>query len=129
MKTNKILSVISSLVIVAIIFTGCSVSGNKNVELVREGTMEMAPNVPIGKAFSQFFDNGTWKSFKSKKGNTIVEFKGNCYYLDENVSMTIQFKILNDEQFNLQYIEINGVNIPEEMQPAVLQGILENYQP
>lgn len=126
---KKFFGVAASFMIIAIIFTGCADKGERNIQLVKNGTMDSNPNVPIGKAFSQFFDNGTWKSFKSKKGNTIVEFKGNCYYLDENVSMTIQFKILNDEQFNLQYIEINGVNIPEEMQPAVLQGILENYQP
>ena len=68
MQPKKFFSVIIYALMVLTLFGGCSSSGSsydKNVLMVREGTMNMNPSVPIGKAFDQFFANGKWKSFTS----------------------------------------------------------------
>ncbi|NVJ91094.1 MAG: hypothetical protein HWE34_05530 [Methylocystaceae bacterium] len=47
-----------------------------DVNLVKEGSMEMLPNVPLGKVMNIRFDHGTWDEFESDLGEKVVEFKG-----------------------------------------------------
>ena len=115
--------------IVAIIFTGCADKGDKNIQLVKNGSMDSHPNVPIGKAFSQFFSNGKWTSFKSTDNKQIVEFNGNCLFLDETVSIKIQFEILKNERFTLSYVGMDGEDMPNILRPEFMQKILDDYQP
>lgn len=118
-----------SLMFIAIIFTSCGDAADKNIQLVKNGTMDNMPNVPIGKAFDQFFSNGKWTSFKSTDNKQMVEFNGNCLFLDEQVSMKIQFEILNDTRFALYYVGMDGEDLPDVTRPDVLNRILEDYKP
>lgn len=129
MQGKKIGIIFINSILVILLFTACSSQEDKNIELVRNGTMNMYPNVPIGKAFNQFFSNGKWKAFTSTDNKQIVEFNGNCYWLDETVPMKIQFTINNDSQFSLSYVGIDNVDIPQEVRADILYGILEKYQP
>ena len=121
--------IFSSLVIVAIIFTGCADKGDKNIQLVKNGTMDSNPNVPIGKAFSQFFSNGRWTSFTTKNNEEIVEFNGRCLFLEiEEVDVKIQFEILNKKRFSLVHMSIDGENLDPDARNIILSGILEKYE-
>ena len=56
---------------------GQSLSTETNlVSLVKNGTIEAYPSVPIGKAFEVTFDNPQWRSAESEKGVKFVEFSG-----------------------------------------------------
>lgn len=127
---KKIFKVCMAFLFIAIIFTGCADKGERNIQLVKNGTMDSNPNVPIGRAFAQFFSGGNWKAFTTKKGKEIVEFNGRCMFLDiEEVPMKIQFEILNKERFSLVHMNIDGENIDIESGSIILAGILEQYEP
>ena len=59
-KSPKLILLIITLSLMSILIAGCG--DDKYVQSVKNGTMYMAPNVPVGKAFDQFFKNGKWKS-------------------------------------------------------------------
>lgn len=46
------------------------------VALVRDGYMTDYPGTTVGKAFAGNFDNGSWRSFTTPKGQKVVEFTG-----------------------------------------------------
>ena len=74
LKSPKLLILVMILSLMSVLVAGCG--DDKYVQSVKNGTMYMAPNAPVGKAFDQFFKNGKWKSFVSDKNDRIVEFTG-----------------------------------------------------
>lgn len=46
------------------------------VASVRDGHMTAYPSTTVGKAFAGNFDEGTWRSFTTPKGQKVVEFTG-----------------------------------------------------
>lgn len=46
------------------------------VALVRNGHMTAYPSTTVGKAFAGNFEEGTWRSFTTPKGQKVVEFTG-----------------------------------------------------
>lgn len=127
---KKFFSVIASFMLITIIFAGCSEKGDKNIQLVKNGSMDSNPNVPIGKVFDHFFSNGKWTSFTTKNNEEIVEFNGRCLFLDvEEVSVKIQFEILNEKRFSLVHMSIDGENLDATSRNIILSGILDDYQP
>ena len=114
------------MLLVGMLVAGCG--GDKNVQLVREGTMNRMPGVPIGKAFDQFFDKTNWESFTSTDNETIVEFNGKSKLFDEYVNVTIQFSV-HGKTFNLRHVGIEGVPMDDAAALAVLDTILSEYKP
>ena len=125
MSKNFVCGIIS-LLLVGILISGC---GFDDVSSVRDGTMNMAPDVPIGKAFNQFFDKGSWKSFTSTKNERIVEFNGESKIFDETVKTKIQFKLTGDDAFRLDYVGIDGEGMPHLMAVTFVNEILDSYEP
>jgi hypothetical protein len=58
-----------------LISAGCQSlsTGTNLVSVVKNGTIEAYPSVPIGKAFEATFDNPQWRSAESEKGVKFVE--------------------------------------------------------
>ena len=129
MQIKKMGLICGIVVLIALTFTACATQEDKNINLVRTGTMNKYPNIPIGKAFNQFFSNGKWTAFTSTNDEQIVEFNGKCYWLDVTVPMKIQFTIESDKSFSLSYVGIDGVDMDPEVRADILYGILEKYQP
>ena len=125
MSKNFLCGIIS-LLLVGMLVGGC---GSDDVSTVRDGTMNMAPDVPIGKAFNQFFDKGSWKSFTSTEHERIVEFNGENKIFDETVNTKIQFKLKDDDTFSLEYVGVDGEGLPNESAVLFLGTILESYEP
>lgn len=94
---------------------------------VREGHMNNRPDVPIGKAFDQFFDKGSWESFTSTENEKIVEFNGDSKIFDETVKAKIQFR-LTGETFNLNYVGLDGESMPDAAAVIFVDGILDSYK-
>lgn len=115
-------SILMLVCLFALIFTGCG--NDKYVEQVRSGTMDMAPNVEVGRAFDNFFSNGKWKSFMSKQNERIVEFNGECTWNDRSAALMVQFKVDKTASFEMGAMEINGVGLNNMEALLTLQKIL-----
>lgn len=92
------------------LMTGCG-SEDKYVKLVKQGTMDMEPNVQIGRAFDKFFTDGKWKSFVATDNSRIVEFTGKCTWNNKPATCTIQFSITGEARFALGTVSINNVDM------------------
>lgn len=128
MKNLVTLFCVVSLIVVGISATGCGDSYDKNVLVVRNGNFYMNPNVPVGKAFDQFFANGKWKSFTSTENETIVEFNGECTWYNAPAQMTVQFNVEGTD-FILRYVDINGVKMDFDESIGIMDKVLSEYKP
>ena len=88
-----------------------SVFDDEYVSRVKNGHLEMAPNIPIGDAFARFFGEPDWKSFESTDGQRVVEFKGNCTWQDKPATCRMQFIIKGDSGFEMGAVSINDNNL------------------
>ena len=127
MNKNFVCGIIFML-LVGVFVGGCGSKYNDDILTVRKGSMNMLPDVPIGKAFDQFFSNGKWTSFTSKKKEKIVEFNGKCEFIGEPVDMKIQFS-LDGDTFTLEYLGLDGVGMEDEIATEMLRKILSDYKP
>ena len=127
MKGKKLFQVSLLAIIVVMIFTGCG-GYDKYVTQVREGSLYSYPNVPVGKAFDQFFTNEKWRSFESTEGKTIVEFTGDCSWYNAPAEMTIQF-VIKGREFEVNYVGINDIGLSLLEGVANVEKVLEDYRP
>ena len=81
-----------------------------HVVSVRTGCPVLYPNISYGDAFTEFFDDPTWKYFKADTGEDVVEFTGYCMYREKKVKARLQF-ILNekDNTFTQGALSFNDV--------------------
>ncbi len=110
--------------------SGCGSSKDAYVQAVYDGTLQAEPNIPIGKAFDQFFKNEKWKSFKSKEQQRIVEFNGDCTWKKQETHAVIQFTVDEDtKDFQVSFVQIGSqkMNLMESL--GVVEKILKNYKP
>lgn len=128
MKTKLTVLSVISLMLVSIFMAGCGGEKyNKTIQLVRNGTLQMNPNVPIGKAFDQFFAKGKWESFTSTDNQTVVEFNGECTWYNAPAKIKVQF-IVNGNNFNLEYVDINGVSMNLIERAGIIEKVLSEYK-
>ena len=109
LKQRYLMVFIVLLTLSSVMFSGCSLLEDKHVTLVKEGTMEIVPNVVAT-------DN-----------SKVVEFTGTCRWQDKPAKAKVQFVILNDTRFQLWTIEINGDNMRDSDAIAVMKKILTQY--
>ena len=79
-----------------------------NISTVKNGTFYAYPDVKIGKAFNDFFNDPEWDSYTDNNGDEIVEFTGECTYYDEPAEAKIIFIVNEDDTFDVDYITIDG---------------------
>ena len=109
-----------------VLFTGCG--DDKYVQTVKNGSLEMASGVPIGKAFDQFFSNEKWKSFVSDNNERIVEFNGECRWNNNPATCCVQFRMLSENRFEVSYLDINGVSMNWLDGSSILNKVLHQYK-
>lgn len=71
MKNVTIIGILTAVCLLA----GCR-SNSSNVATVRNGYLEYNKTTTVAQALEHTFSNGTWKTFNTAKGVTIVEFDG-----------------------------------------------------
>lgn len=87
---------------------------NEYVLMVKKGYNESNPDISYGKAFENFFANPSWKYFKGEESQDVVEFTGDCTYMDVDVKALIQFTIdKENNEFEATYLSLNEV--PQNM--------------
>ena len=85
------------------------------------------PDIPVGKAFDQFFANGEWKSFKSTDNQLVVEFNGDCTWYNAPAKMKVQF-VINGNEFTVYHVGINDIPMNELDSFGIVAKILEEYK-
>ncbi|MDM8143920.1 hypothetical protein [Megamonas hypermegale] len=127
MENRKKLILIAVIIsLMSVLFAGCG--DDKYVQTVKNGSLDMAKGVPIGKAFDQFFSNEKWESFVSENNERIVEFNGECRWNNNPATCCVQFRILNDSRFEVSYLDINGVSMNWWDSSGILNKVFQQYK-
>jgi len=122
------------MLLLAMFFTGCSKENtfapaekksDQYVEQVKNGSMQIVPDVKVGTAFANFFVNGNWKSFVADDKTKVVEFNGGLTWKKKPAQCSIQFILKDDKTFELGAMTINDVELPLFESMAILEKILK----
>lgn len=128
-KNSKIIHIAVPVVaVVVIVLLFSLIFSDKYVSMVKDGHLtKFSKSETVGEAFDDFFANPEWESFKSEKGDRIVEFNGECEYFDEDVKVCIQFEIdEDDDSFEIEYADIDGDAMSEIELYALLEAVYED---
>ncbi|NBI10651.1 zinc-ribbon domain-containing protein [Colidextribacter sp. OB.20] len=122
---SKIIELVSAVILLVIIMASTLSSGrtgDKYVQIVRDGTFEAYPQMTVGEAFGGFLDNPKWESGLSDDNVRFVNVTGEALYNDEEVELVIQFIVdEKSEMFHYNACEVDGT--PQS--PLVFWGLLE----
>lgn len=85
-------------------------TADQYIQMVVNGYRVEDPEHTYGEAFDAFFASPQWEFFVSDEDEKVVEFTGDCTYLDAPVTACIQF-IINetDNTFEATWLDFNGV--------------------
>ena len=123
---KKLIFIVVIISLMSVLFACCG--DDKYVQTVKNGSLDMAKGVPIGKAFDQFFSNEKWESFVSENNERIVEFNGECRWNNNPATCSVQFRILNDSRFEVSYLDINGVSMNWWDSSGILNKVFQQYK-
>jgi hypothetical protein len=110
------------IVIVGALFINSCLSGggNQQINVVRNGHFEAYPNVTVGRAFDNFYDNAEWSNFEDARGD-IVRFTGRWQ------SSTYEWDFLvHRNSFELVAIRMDGISVGVFWAPTWLETIFLN---
>lgn len=122
---SKILELVSAVVllVIVVVFTLSSGgTGDKYVQLVRDGTLAAYPQMTVGEAFNGFLSNPKWESIRSDDESRFVNVTGGIIYDDEEAEIVVQF-IVDEENESFQYYACEINNIPQN--DLVVWGLFE----
>lgn len=130
-RTEDLVKMIASAVglgiIVIVLVSFFGFGGTKYINIVKQGSFDSYPTVEIGKAFNQYFSNAEWEAFESTRGDQVVEFTGQCYFLDELTDVTMQFVIYSDETFSVEYLSFDNETQGAWMTTILISTVMEDY--
>ena len=87
---------------------------NKYVQMVKNGYRTDNPGLSYEKAFNGFFGTPRWMYLKADTGEDVVEFTGDCMYMDVQVKAKLQFVVDEDNgTFKATFLSFNEV--PQNM--------------
>jgi len=90
--------------------TASVTSGNRYVQMVRNGSPVTWPNVTYDEAFSNFFGSPRWSHFESDDGLQVVQFTGDMEYGGSPVNALIQFIVdMESGTFDATFLSFNEV--------------------
>ena len=122
---SKILELVSAviLLVIVVVFTLSSGgTGDKYVQLVRDGTLAAYPQMTVGEAFNGFLSNPKWESIRSDDEVRFVNVSGGIIYDEEEAEIVVQF-IVDEENESFQYYACEINNIPQNN--LVVWGLFE----
>jgi len=98
-------------------------SGDRYVQMVKDGTLEAYPQMTVGKAFDGFLSNPKWESGLSDDNVRFVNVTGGALYFDEEAEFAVQSIIVDEKDGSFQYnaCEVDGT--PQSN--LVFWGLLE----
>lgn len=108
--------------------TGCDVlmSDQQVINSVKEGKLNGYPNKTVGKAFDDFLGNPVWTEFTADSGEHVVQVKGKCTYMNNPVTLILQFLYNDDDNtFSIYTMTINDVPQNRLMQVGLLSAVYD----
>ena len=81
---------------------------NRIIYTVKNGALFDYPDKTIGKMVEGFVGDPKWEAIVDYDGITYVNITGSILYNDSKVKMLLQYKINDDDTFELQALEFNG---------------------
>lgn len=103
-----------SAAVLLLLLAACSGGGDlqgtvfdRHIAMVKDGSPVLIPEITYGDAYDHFFANPQWRGFTADDDSQVVEFSGECYYLEEEATVYIQF-VVDDEEgyFDMYYVSI-----------------------
>lgn len=129
-----IFSIISGLLFAIPVFKPELLAGkDAYIEMVQDCCPEIYPDVSYGEAFDNYFSSPEWEYFETEDGEQVVEFNGQCLFLDENADVKVQFLLTDleneDHEYKIEicYLGINDISQVELVQLGFFADIFENY--
>jgi hypothetical protein len=120
---SAVLSIAVVLIIGAVVLNHSSILNSREVNLVRNGTLQAFPDKTVGRAFDDALHNTKWESITASDGNTYVNVKGRAIYIGREVEVAVQFRVDYDAgAFEIHAFEIDGV--PQGL--LILWGLLDS---
>lgn len=116
---------IGIIILVCLSFFGFA--DNEYVKIVKNGSLNSYPNVKIGKAFNQYFSEPTWDYFLSSDDEHVVEFTGECLFLDEETEVYMQFIVDPEGTFSIDYLSLDDITQGYYMLSGLLEAVMEDY--
>lgn len=138
-KQKKKTSFIIPIIIMALLFLGYSYlkysrESDPHVLFVKNGSPNAFPDITFDEAFTHFFGSPSWKYFRGSRGNSsdtfdIVEFTGNCTYLEQEVTAKLQFTLdVDNGTFETTYLAFNDVPQSNDLLYALIEKAFTSYQ-
>lgn len=81
---------------------------NRIIYTVKNGALFDYPDKTIGEMVEGFVGDPKWEAIVDDDGITYVNIGGSIFYNDSKVRMLLQYKINDDDTFELQALEFNG---------------------
>lgn len=101
-------------------------SDEEEINYVKNASPEAYPTISFGEAFDEFFANPRWTSFISDDESHVVEFKGDCLYVEQRVTARIQYTLdLDNGTFEPTYVGLNNVSMSMLMYVALVEAAFE----
>lgn len=127
---KSIIKIVLGLIIMASFYGAITlltdgVKGKEYIDIVKNGSFDNYPNIEIGEAFENYFDNPKWRYFVSDKDIDVVEFTGKCMYDNAEVTALIQFTIDNNSRFEAKYFSMNDVSQNLLMMYGIIDAVME----
>lgn len=123
---KKIIELIVGVVlVVAVVYYALSSSGtgDKYIQIVKNGTLDAYPQMTVGEAFDGYLDNPKWESGLSEDKQRFVNVKGGILYAEKEAEIAVQFFVNEkDGSFKYNACEING--LPQTN--LIVWGLFEN---
>ena len=117
-----ILGLIGALVAVFItVLVNNGIIGDESKGIKDSYLSEYSETETIGEAFENFFDDTSWKSYKDG-ALQLVDFKGECLWLDERVTVIFTF-VVEDDEFHISELKMNGEPMPDIFVLGLLEAI------
>ena len=107
--------------------TASVTSGNRYVQMVRNGSPMTWPNVTYDEAFSNFFGSPRWTHFVSDDGLQVVQFTGDMEYGGSPVNALIQFVVdMESGTFDATFLSFNEVPQTQLMLLTLINTVFDD---
>lgn len=94
------------MILIALSFLSCGDS--KEVEAVKNGTLNGYPYKTLGKAVEEFVGSPKWEEITAEDGNKYVNISGKIEYYKKETNILLQYKVSNSS-FEFNALEFNGI--------------------
>lgn len=94
------------MILLALSFLSCGDS--KEIEAVKNGTLNGYPHKTLGKAIDGFVGNPKWEEIKAEDGNKYINISGKIEYYKKETNILLQYKV-KDNSFEFNALEFNDI--------------------